>query len=194
MSLTSHSPHTPSLRHVLALPHSSLSCDWVGAVTADVPGLYYAFYCRPIFQIVSTHHSAQHSRAQQSTAEQLRLRVCACADVLSPVRPCQLYIATIVSLVSMYYVLYQCKACHAHSSPPAVSTSTISLPVHKSTSARQHSHWVRVFLLVSMVAFAVVPSLHFILIVNTDYPSALTLTPSTIPSAVALAVMKGERC
>ena len=83
--------------------------------------------------------------------------------------PSQLYIATIVSLVSVYYLLYQCKACHAHQTP-AVLAGGIILPQHKSSSARQHSHWVRVFLLVSMVAFAVVPSIHFILVYDSEYP------------------------
>ena len=82
---------------------------------------------------------------------------------------CQVYIGTIVSLVSAYYLLYQCKACHAHAPAPA-SASAISIPGRKSTSARQHSHWVRVLLLVSMVAFAVVPAVHFVTIVGVDYP------------------------
>ena len=93
----------------------------------------------------------------------------------------QLYIATIVSLVSVYYLLYQCKACHAHA-PAPTSASSIQAPhPRKATSARQHSHWVRVLLLVSIVAFAVVPSLHFIAIVHTDYPYAHTRTNPVHP-------------
>lgn len=122
----------------------SHSCLYIGDMSAIgllilgsyVPGLYYAFYCRPLFQL--------------------------------------LYIATIVSLVAAYFLLYQCNHCHA--TPPTAATTLPSRPdialpaTHHSTSARQHSHWLRVLLLVSLVAFAVVPALHFTAIVGTDHP------------------------
>ena len=118
------------------------SCLYIGDMSAIgllilgsyVPGLYYAFYCRPLFQT--------------------------------------LYVATIVSLVALYFLLYQCNHCHAP--PPTAaavaSRADIVLPTAHSTSARQHSHWLRVLLLVSLVAFAVVPALHFVAIVGTDHP------------------------
>ena len=120
----------------------SHSCLYIGDMSAIgllilgsyIPGLYYAFYCRPMFQL--------------------------------------LYIVTIVSLVSLYFLLYQCNHCHA--TPPTVtllpSRPDMPLSTSHSTSARQHSHWLRVFLLVSLVAFAVVPAVHFVLIVHTDHP------------------------
>ena len=122
----------------------SHSCLYIGDMSAIgmlilgsyVPGLYYAFYCRPVFQV--------------------------------------LYIVTIVSLVSAYFLLYQCNHCHA---TPPTTTATLQHradiplpPVQHSTSARQHSHWIRVVLLVSLVAFAVVPSLHFLTTVQYDHP------------------------
>ena len=120
----------------------SHSCLYIGDMSAIgllilgsyIPGLYYAFYCRPVFQVV--------------------------------------YIVTIVSLVSAYFLMYQCNHCHA--TPPAFTTlpsrADIALPTPHSTSARQHSHWLRVLLLVSLVAFAVIPSLHFLAVRQSDYP------------------------
>jgi len=120
----------------------SHSCLYIGDMSAIgllilgsyVPGLYYAFYCRPAFQL--------------------------------------LYIVTIVSLVSLYFLLYQCNHCHA--TPPATTHPTHRPDTHlttaHSTSARQHSHWLRVLLLVSLVAFAVVPAIHFVAIVGSDHP------------------------
>ena len=120
----------------------SHSCLYIGDMSAIgllilgsyIPGLYYAFYCRPLFQT--------------------------------------LYIVTIVSLVAAYFLLYQCNHCHA--SPPAVavlpSRPDTPLPSAHYSSARQHSHWLRVLLLVSLVAFAVVPAVHFLFVVATDHP------------------------
>ena len=120
----------------------SHSCLYIGDMSAIgllilgsyVPGLYYAFYCRPLFQT--------------------------------------LYIVTIVALVALYFLLYQCNHCHA--TPPTTTVLSnrpdMPLPSNHSTSARQHSHWIRVLLLVSLVAFAVVPAIQFVLVVGSDHP------------------------